>query len=334
MRVKYEEMKTTLKNILVQKGCTEVIAEEVATIFADSSCDGVYSHGLNRFPRLLDNIDEGVVDVKVSPKVVNSFGSIEVVDGQLGLGVINAAFSMDRAIKLARTNGIGCVAIRDNNHWMRGATYGLQAAKEGVIGICFTNTCPNMPVWGAKDNRIGNNPMIIAVPDGKRGIILDMAMSQFSYGKMEDLVSKDMTLSQYGGYDLNGNLSVEPKEILASQRPLPIGFWKGSGLSLVLDLLATILSSGDSTQVIGEKKSEYGVSQVFIAIDPEKTSSKELILDKIKRTIAYIKDSEPIDEGSEIYYPGEQSAKRREENLHDGIPVDEEIWLKLKAMQV
>ena len=332
MRVKYDVMKTTLKNILIQKGFAESISDEAAIIFTDSSCDGVYSHGLNRFPRVLDDIDKGVIKVDASPKIVSNFGAIEVVDGQLGLGVINATFCMDRAIKLSKTHGIGCVAIRDNNHWMRGATYGLQAAKAGVIGVCFTNTTPNMPAWGGKDNRLGNNPLIIAVPNGERGIILDLAMSQFSYGKMEDLASKDMTLSQYGGYNLDGELSIEPKEILASQRPLPIGFWKGSGLSLVLDILASILSSGDSTQTIGYKKSEYGVSQVFIAIDPEKTSSKEMILKKIEETIAYVKDSEPIRQGNEIYYPGEQSQKRREENLRDGIPVNEEIWMKLASL--
>lgn len=333
MRVKYEEMQSTLKKCLIKEGIEEKIADEAATIFTDSSCDGVYSHGLNRFPRVLQNIKDGIIDVEAKPQIVNSFGAMEVVDGHLGIGVINATFCMDRAIDIAKSHGIGCVAIRNNNHWMRGATYGLQATRAGVIGICFTNTCPNMPAWGGKDQRLGNNPLIIAVPNNERGIILDMAMSQFSYGKMEDLASKEQTLSQYGGYDVDGNLSVMPGEILESQRPLPIGFWKGSGLSLVLDLLATILSSGKSTKDIGQQSSEYAVSQVFIAIDPEKTSMqesiRETILEKIDETIKYIKDSECIREGEQIYYPGEQSTKRREENLREGIPVNEVIWNQL-----
>lgn len=326
MRISYDEMKSTLELCLVKKGLSNDKADQAARIFTDSSCDGVYSHGLNRFPRVLKQIDEGIIDLSANPEIVQSVGALEVVDGHLGLGVLNATFCMERAIMHAREYGISCVALRNNNHWMRGATYGIQAVSQGMIGICFTNTCPNMPVWGAKDQRIGNNPLILAIPDGKRGIILDMAMSQFSYGKMEDLASREQLLSQNGGFDLKGKLTNEPKEILISHRPIPIGFWKGSGLSIMLDLLATILSSGNSTKDIGEQTSEYAVSQVFIAIDPGKISEQDSMIKKINETIAYLKESEPAEIGNLVYYPGEQSIRRNEVNRINNIPVDTVIW--------
>ena len=329
MRVKYDVMKAKLMGILVEKGVDLAIAEEAAIIFTDSSCDGVESHGLNRFPVVLDYIDKGYINVKAKPEIMMSLGAIEVVDGHDGLGPINATFCMERAIQLAKSHGIGCVSIRNNNHWMRGATYGLQATKAGVIGICFTNTCPNMPAWGAKDSRLGNNPLIIGIPYGEKSVVLDMAMSQFSYGKMDHLATNNKSLPVYGGYDTNGKLSSQPKDILESGRVLPIGFWKGSGLSLILDLLATILSAGDSTKDIGERPSEIGISQVFIAIDPLKTNSAETIKAKVEETLNFVKGSEPISKDQEIYYPSEQSAKRRQENLIKGIPVNEKIWNSL-----
>ena len=71
-------------------------------------------------------------------------------DGQRGFGPLNARHAMARAVELAHQFGIGMVALGNNNHWMRGGTYGWQAADAGCIGICWSNTCPNMPAWGAR----------------------------------------------------------------------------------------------------------------------------------------------------------------------------------------
>ena len=116
---------------------------------------------------------------------MGAFGALEQWDGHLGPGPVNATLCMDRAIALSRQNGIGCVALKNTNHWMRAGTYGLQAADTGCIGICWTNTMPLMPPWGSAERKIGNNPLVLAVPRPEGHILLDMAMSQFSGGKLE-----------------------------------------------------------------------------------------------------------------------------------------------------
>lgn len=332
MRIPYEEMKSRLKGILMAKGVDGALAEKAAVILTDNTCDGVASHGINRLRRIVDYIDKGYIHVRERPELLSATGSLEVYDGKLGLGVTNAAYCMDRAMALARKSGIGCVALRNTNHWMRGATYGLQAAGAGFIGVCFTNTLPNMPAWGAKDNRIGNNPLVIAVPNGEVPVVLDMAISQYSYGRMQTTAMAGNTLPTAGGYDIQGNPTNDPKEILESGHILPAGFWKGSGLSIVLDLMAATLSGGLSTKEIGEKPAEYALSQVFIAIDPTKHSSADMIRIKVRKTIDYIHNSEPSKNGHPVYYPGEQSQKRRIENLREGIPVDERIWAEVTAL--
>ena len=65
-----------------------------------------------------------------------SFGAMERWDGQRGFGPLNARHAMARAVELAHQFGIGMVALGNNNHWMRGGTYGWQAADAGCIGIC------------------------------------------------------------------------------------------------------------------------------------------------------------------------------------------------------
>ncbi len=85
---------------------------------------------------------------------------------------------------LAKEHGIGCVALKNTTHWMRGGSYAWQAAQAGFIGISWTNTESCMPMWGSKVPGVGNNPFCIAIPRKSGPIVLDMAMSQYAYGKL------------------------------------------------------------------------------------------------------------------------------------------------------
>ncbi len=121
---------------------------------------------------------------------------------------------MDRAIELAADHGIGLVALRNANHWMRGGSYGWQAAEKGYIGICWTNSIAVMPPWGAKECRIGTNPLIVAIPSTPITMV-DMSMSMFSYGMLEVNRLAGRQLPVDGGFDDEGNLT---KNLALSRR--------------------------------------------------------------------------------------------------------------------
>lgn len=229
--------------------------------------------------------------------------------------------------------GIGLVALGNNNHWMRGGTYGWQAADAGCIGICWSNTCPNMPTWGAKDNHLGNTPLILAVPrtNGEH-IMVDCAMSQFSYGKLETMRLAGKQLPAAGGYDENGQLTTDPAAIERSGRVIPIGYWKGSGLSILLDMIATILTNANSVAKIGTFGDEVGLTQIMIAIDPAKFQSADLTDAIIDTIAADVASSEPVEPGREVRCPGMGEHRSRRENMELGIPVAEEKWSEVLAM--
>lgn len=334
MRIPYETMLNEFKRILTDRGVSEDIALEAAENFAKTSLDGVYSHGVNRFPRIVGYIDRGIIDPKALPECEMRFGAMERWNGNLGLGNINAKRAMNRACELAEENGIGIVALKNTNHWLRGGAYGWQAAEEGYIGICWTNTMPNMPAYGGKDHKIGNNPFIMAVPrTSGEHVVLDMAMSQFSYGKLEDYRMKGKELPIPGGYDEEGKLSADPGAIEESGRVLPIGFWKGSGLSIVLDMIAAILSGGNATcDIEKDSENESGLSQVLLAIDPKKFSTAAQIDEMITRIVEDLKTSEMDEELGGVSYPGQSTIRRRKENLEKGIPVLEEVWNRILAL--
>ena len=232
---------------------------------------------------------------------------------------------MDRAIEIAGKAGIGCVALSNTNHWMRGGSYAWQAVEKGFIGICWTNTSPNMVAWGSRESILGNNPFVIGIPRTEGPIVLDMALSQFSFGKIESYAIEKRPLPFPGGWDNKGELTTDPEVLLSNGMSLPIGYWKGSGLSFVLDLLASILSSGDPTCRIGKRSYEYGLSQIFIAININWLDS-EAIDHMMHEVIQYMRNSQPRIEGEDIRYPGESTLKTRMENRVKGIPVNEKTW--------
>ncbi|MEZ0540946.1 3-dehydro-L-gulonate 2-dehydrogenase [Fibrella arboris] len=327
MRVPFDQLKAELKRVLVDLSFEESKAELCARIFAENSRDGVETHGLNRFPVFVKFVQEGLIKPDAEPIIVSATGAIERWDGHLAPGMYNATLCMDRAIKLANENGIGCVAIKNTNHWMRGGTYGWQAAEAGYIGICFTNTIANIPPWGGTQPRLGNNPFVIAVPKQGGHIVLDMAVSQYSYGKIGQYAADKKQLPLPGGYDMDGNLTTDPEAIRQTQRALPVGFWKGSGLSMLLDVLLTALSGGQSVAAITNSGNESGVSQCFICIkNPEMHTS---LIDEI---IAYTRSSALVKPGDSISYPGENTLARRTESLEKGVHVNERFWQELLAM--
>ena len=333
-RIPFDEMKATIKSAFMNAGMPQEKADICAQIHTESSRDGVYSHGLNRVERFVDYLGKGWVDGKAEPTLELNLGSMETYNGNLGPGILNALFAMNRAIEIAAQSGFGLVSLNNTTHWMRGGAYGWQAAEKGFIGICWTNTESCMPAWGAKSCGIGNNPFIMAVPRKEGHVVLDMAMSQYSYGKLQTTRLKEQKLPYPGGFDQEGKLTDNPGEIEETRRILPMGFWKGSGFAVMLDLISALLSGGLTTAGIDKagKGSCGSCCQIFIAIDPLKINTQEFIDKALQETIEQLKSSVPADENGEIFYPGEQSLKTRHENMELGIPVDDGIWANVKEL--
>ncbi|MDP9051431.1 MAG: 3-dehydro-L-gulonate 2-dehydrogenase [Acidobacteriota bacterium] len=334
LRIPYNDLYAALERAMQHLGLQGERAGLCARLFADTTCDGVYTHGLDRFPRFAEMVANGCIDVNAEPTRVVGTGALERWDGHLGPGNLNAHTAMQRAIALAGQHGLGGVALANTNHWMRGGSYGWLAADAGDFALCWTNTLANLPPWGASTPAVGNNPLVIAVPrpDGAH-VVLDMAMSQFSYGALSAYSARGQQLPVPGGYDQAGNLTTDPAAIEASKRALAVGYWKGSGLSLVLDMLAAMLAGGNATHDIPQEPTrESGVSQIFLAIDPSGLAARAE-LDRIADGIVEsLREATPINPDKPVRYPGEQTLHLREENQRLGVPVTPEIWQKLNAL--
>lgn len=336
IRVQFRDLERAMAGVLERLGFDDDRAHACATLFAEASRDGVASHGLNRFERFVTTIRNGSVDVHARPECVAAKGGLERWNGNAGPGNLNAHASMHRAIELARENGLGAVALGNTNHWMRGGSYGWQAADAGVIGICWTNTLPNLPPWGTSVPLLGNNPLVMAVPRSDGHVVLDMAMSQFSFGALAAHRVRNEELPVVGGFDADGALSRDAAAIEASGRALPIGYWKGSGLALLLDIMGVLLSGGLATHEIpANPERETGMSQVFIALDAAAVTPGDAGASAMDRIVDRIIDqlhAGARSAGDSVRYPGERTLETRRRNLAEGVPVDVMVWEAVQAL--
>lgn len=332
MRIAYDDMVKEFVRVLNKYGIEGEDAVVSAKLFADASRDGVHTHGLQRFPKFIASIKNGSVDVTKRAVPVEKIGMIERWDGQRGPGNLNAYICMNRAIELAKANGVGVVALRNTNHWMRPGNYGLMAIDNDCIGILWTNTVPNMPAWGGKEAKLGNNPIVFAVPYKDKPVMVDVAMSMFSYGKLEKYKREGISCPVDGGIDKEGNITRDPSRILETHQVLPIGYWKGSGLSLVLDLIASSLSGGTYSRGVGKLPAETSLSQLFIVFDLSSMPDRKHIEEEIGLTLADIDSSTPVKDGSSVHYPGEGMMKTRQESMSIGVFADDSLWKTVQEL--
>ena len=306
-------------------------ARRFAEIFAGNSLDGVYSHGMNRYPRYLSDMASGLCDAKVTQaERVSGLGGLEVWDAHFGVGPLIAQQMAERAIELAGTHGIACVALRNNSHWLRAGRYGLMMADAGMMGLCMTNTCMNLVAYGAKEPSTGNNPITIAIPRRAGSLVMDMAVSQYAFGKLEIMAQEGGMLDTPCGYDTDGNLTNDPKKIVESGLMMPMALWKGSALSIMIDLMVSMLSLGRTSLEIGTPADgEKGMSQMFVCMNPAAVIDMDKAEAQMEKTIAFLNGLEPKDGVHGVHAPGENLERTRARNRERGIPVTEDTWQKI-----
>lgn len=334
IRIPYHTVKDTVKTAFLNMGLEEGQAETCSVIHTQSSADGVESHGLNRIPRFAEYVQKGWINLDGKPELKGAKGAVENYDGQLGIGITNAIYCADRAMELAKVHGIGCVSLKNTTHWMRGGTYAWRMAMAGFMGISWINTESCMPLWGSDEPSVGNNPFCVAIPREDGPIVLDMAMSQYAYGKLGVYRLAGKELPFPGGFDKDGNLTSDPGAIEESRRILPTGYWKGSGMAIALDMAAALMANGSCGTDMDEADngSCTGCCQIFIAFDPYLFGTKEDIQAMLNKRVAAADSSHPEREGAQVTCPGERTITTRTKSMKEGVCVDETIWEQIQSL--
>ena len=307
VQVKTEELNRFCVRLLQGAGVCRTEAETIAGSLMEAERRGVTSHGVVCLPRYVRLMQEGQMRVNMEYRVVRSTKAAEVWDGMRSCGQVLGDAAMKRAAELAAQYGIGAVAVTQGNHFGAGAHYAMLAEKRGMIGVAMSTGCPTMAPWGGAEKAIGNNPVAVAVPTrGENPLVLDMAQSVVAAGKVTNRIKQGETEVPAGWIlDRDGNPTTRLDEYASV---MPLGGYKGFGMSLMIDVISGILFGG-ATGARAADTAE-GPSFLMLAFQIEAFREKEAFLDEMEARIAELKQVRPASGRSGVQMPGEASAIR------------------------
>jgi LDH2 family malate/lactate/ureidoglycolate dehydrogenase len=299
----------------------------IADVLVEANLRGVPSHGVNRLEEYMNLILDGGWKLNVNPSVERLTGNTALMDGNDGLGIVTAHKAMDLAINLAEQNHVGVVSVKRGGHFGMAAYYSMMALEKDMIGIVMTNASPGISPWGGTKPILGNNPWSVAVPVSEgTPIVLDMANSIVARGKIRNSAKQNERIPNNWALDDDGQPTEDPSAALKGSL-LPIGGYKGYGLTLMIDILTGVLSGAAYGPRVGsprDSENPQNVGQLFFALNVSAFQP----IDQFKRTvheyITEIKNSPKAIGTKEIFVPGEIENVKKLKQLEEGIVLTEQ----------
>lgn len=327
-----------LKDVMISVlGCAGLPPEDqevVAESLIQADLRGVSSHGLLRLPLYLERLHQGVVNARPNIVIEKEKRASALLDGDHALGQVSGHFAMELAIKKAQECGIAAISVKNGHHFGAGAYFVEMASRQNMIGIAMTNTPPLMAPWGGKKAMIGNNPFAVSIPtEGPHPLILDMAFSQVAQGKISMAQACAQAIPEDWATDCEGIPTTNPEEALKGLL-LPAGGYKGYGQAIMVDMLTGVLSGAlfgpFVISMMQVPRLPQASGQLYMAIDIEAFRELSEFKKDVTRYIETIKGCPKAAQTQELFVPGEQSWKRYEQALVDGIQVPEAIFQEFK----
>lgn len=312
------------KAIYMGAGMSEEDAACVADHLVTADARGVYSHGIMRTPIYVRRFEQDGTDVKAQPETVRLFGATALVDGHNAIGMVSAAYGMQLAIDIAKKQGTSAVSITGSNHLGTCAYYTQMAAKENMIGFCWTINCGNiMAPSGGVEPMLGNNPFSMAVPClTKPDVVLDMATSVVARGKIVMARKTHSEIPDTWALDRKGNPTTDPEEAYWGT-VRPFGEYKGYGLTFINAILSAILNHSSFGPTISDLYEEpdkiQNTGHLMQVINIDAIDHAEAFKKRMDEAVDYLKSCKRAEGVKEIYVPGELEARKMEQQLKDGI---------------
>ncbi len=315
--------------IVEAAGSREAEARTVATRLVESNLVGHDSHGVLRVAKYLEWVRLGWLKPNATPTVVFDSPALAIVDGQLGYGQVVGEYATRLGIAKAAKSGIAMVGLRDSGHLGRLGDWAEMAADAGQVSLHFLNTsgATRVAPYGGSDRRLSTNPLAVGIPlPGGAHTILDITTSVVAEGKLMVAKNKGEQVPPGWIVDKHGKPTTDPKDFYDGGSLLTIGAHKGSGLSMITDLLAGAVTTGRSSDP-GDEVLRNNMLSIFI--DPAVYAGDGSVLAEAKRFVDYVKASPPADPRMPVLAPGEIERRTRAARLAAGIVLDDTSYADL-----
>jgi len=257
---------------LCRHGCDERNAEAVARTVQSAERDEAHSHGLFRLPGYVGALKNGKVNGRAKPKVTHlATGAIQV-HGDMGLAPLALEIGRPPLAEAARQNGVAVLAVTRTHHYAALWPETSALAEMGLAAIAVTSASTFVAPAGGNKPLFGTNPMSFAWPrqDGPP-VVFDQASSTMARGEIQIAARDGHTVPEGVGIDAAGKSTTDPAEILKGAQ-LPFGGYKGSGIALMIELLAgPLINEVCSFEATEQAKKDGGPAtggEFILAMDP------------------------------------------------------------------
>lgn len=326
-----------IADALVAAGLPQADAARCAELMTEADLTGADGHGIFRLPQYVRRLKAGGFNKRPNITVSRTAPATALVDGDNGMGHLVMSRAANEAIALARETGVAWVGVRRSNHAGPAGLYAEMPAAAGMIGVYAAVANANhMATWGGADLLLGTNPLAIGVPTGGKPLVFDMATSIVAYGTVKKYALRGLTMPQ-GWF-------VKPETGEAITDPgrsgegilLPTGEYKGSGLALMLGLLAGVLNGAafgrDVVDFNADDASETNTGHFIIAADIARFMPAPAFTAEVDRHVRDLRASRRLPGVDAIRLPGDRRAECRDERLRDGVPLAPQLVAQLDRM--
>jgi LDH2 family malate/lactate/ureidoglycolate dehydrogenase len=327
-----------IKDAMMAIGMPDADAAKVAELMVEADLAGADAHGVFRLPQYIRRIKAGGVNPKATVKVEKTAPATAIVDGDNGMGHLVMQRAADTAIALAKDTGVAWVGARRSNHAGAAGTYAAMALPHDMIGIYSAVANANhMPAWGAAESLLSTNPIAVAVPAGEEApVVLDIATTVVSYGTVKAYKLQGKPMPEGWMVSATDGKPVTDSAKSAEGLLMPIGGHKGSGLALVLGLLAGVLNGAAFGREVvdfnADDESACNTGHFIIALDIARLIPLDVFKSQMDRQLRDLKASKVLPGFDAIRLPGEQRRTRRAERLSKGVPVFPEVVEQLDRL--
>ena len=323
-----EDIYNLANKTLLANGCDEETSNILSDLIMKAERDGSLSHGLFRLPAYIAGLKSGKINGKNRPKISKITPSVVKVDGNNCLAPMVLNKSLPELIKAAKENGVAVLSITNSHHMAAMWPETEAIAEEGLVAFACTSYKPAVAPAGSIKPLFGTNPISFAWPrKNKPPVVYDMATASMAMGEVQVAKREGHKVPLGTGLTKDGKETTDPAEIADGGVLLPFGGYKGSGIAMMVELLAGALVGDNFSYETAEKDNNDGGppsgGEFILAISPDKLSNSDWDTHSSKFF-------EKMKSMGDVRLPGE----RRHKNRLDKGPrhINEDLVNKIKSL--
>ena len=337
IRVPARAITSLITDSFVASGLPAADAARCAALMTQADLTGADGHGVLRLPQYVRRLKAGGFNKHPDIAVTRSGAATALVDGDNGMGHLVMSRAATEAIAIAREAGVAWVGVRRSNHAGPAGLYAEMPTAHGMIGFYAAVANANhMATWGGKDLLLGTNPLAIGVPSGAGPLVFDMATSIVAYGTVKKYALRGLTMPE--GWFVNAETGAPITDPGRSGEGLllPMGEYKGSGLALMIGLMAGVLNGAafgrDVVDFNADAQSATNTGHFMVAIDIARFLPLTTFTAEVDRHVRDLRQTKRLPGVDKIRLPGDRRTDCRVERLRDGVPIAKPLLAQLDKL--